>query len=284
MYIPFTFIGKKDYSQYGLDASDTDGIINIQTYENLYGFRMPDNIKYFESKSGRKYFATANEGDSKKFDESRIGDLILNESVFDDVNTLQNDNLLGRLKVINQLGYVIVNNSKIFNNLYSFSSRDFTMFEVIETGNDAPKIQEVFSSNSDFEIITANILGTVGFNSDEYNPSFDQRSDDKGPEPECITIGVCNNGKYFAFIGLERVGGVMVYDITDIDNGNGKFIEYINNRNWDIDITEGERASEEAGDIGPEQIRFINENVYGVALLVVASTESASITIYRINI
>ncbi len=68
------------------------------TYPNLYGLRMSDNIKYFESKSGRKYFATANEGDSKTFDELRVKDLELD----DDIDILQMDNKLGTLKVINQ--------------------------------------------------------------------------------------------------------------------------------------------------------------------------------------
>ncbi len=249
-------------------------MINIQTYENLYGLRMPDNIKYF---------ATSNEGDSKTFDESRVGDLQLNESIFNDINTLQNDNKLGRLKIINQLGYDIINNTKIYNKLYAWSSRDFTIFEVTETNNNIPEITEVFSSNSDFEIITADELGETGFNSDQYNPSFDTRSDDKGPECECIMVGKCNNGKYYAFIGLERVGGIMVYDITDIDNGNVMFVEYENNRNWDVSIVKGERASEKAGDIGPEQIRFIEENVYGVPLLVVASADSASVQVQVFN-
>lgn len=36
----------------------------------------------------------------------------------------------------------------------------------------------------------------------------------KGPEPENVTVGTVN-GRTYAFAGLERIGGVMICDITD---------------------------------------------------------------------
>ena len=35
----------------------------------------------------------------------------------------------------------------------------------------------------------------------------------KGPEPENVTVGTVN-GRTYAFVGLERIGGVMVYAKT----------------------------------------------------------------------
>ena len=48
------------------------------------------------------------------------------------------------------------------------------------------------------------------FNStNDENGSFDSRSDAKGPEPEAVTTGFLN-GNVYGFIGLERVGGIVV--------------------------------------------------------------------------
>ena len=38
--------------------------------------------------------------------------------------------------------------------------------------------------------------------------------DDKGPEPENIVVGKIGN-ETFAFIGLERSSGIMMYQITN---------------------------------------------------------------------
>ena len=70
----------------------------------------------------------------------------------------------------------------------------------------------MFDSGSDFERITAEQLGKNGFNASNDSNKEDGRSDDKGPEPEALTLGQI--GRTYAFIGLERVGGIMVYDIT----------------------------------------------------------------------
>ena len=54
-------LGTIDYSETGLDASDKDDTINIETYSNLYGLRMPDAIDFVEI-DGTEYVLTANEG------------------------------------------------------------------------------------------------------------------------------------------------------------------------------------------------------------------------------
>ena len=120
-----------------------------------------------------------------------------------------------------------------------------------------------------------------GFNSDYEGNSFDERSDAKGPEPEGITVGECENGRLYVFICLERVGGVMAYDFTDIDNIT--FVDYVNNRDFNMEWDEDVRPPEGAGDIGPEQIRFVPEQYYGEPLLVVSYPQSASVTMYRID-
>lgn len=83
----------------------------------------------------------------------------------------------------------------------------------------------------------------------DENGSFDARSDDKGPEPEAVTVGEIDGAAY-AFIGLERIGGIMVYDVSD--PGAPVFAQYINNRDFTGDAEAGT-----AGDLGPEGLRFI---------------------------
>lgn len=42
------------------------------------------------------------------------------------------------------------------------------------------------------------------------------------------------NGRTYAFVGLERIGGVMIYDITD--PSSVAFRNYVNSRNYSADI------------------------------------------------
>merc|ERR1712154_200118 len=223
-------LGTIDYSETGLDASDKDGIINIDTYSNLYGLRMPDAIDFVEI-DGTEYIITANEGDAKDFQESRVEDLELDPVAFPDADELQKEENLGRLKVLNQVG---INEDGQYEELYTLSSRDFTIWEVVKNNNDKiRRLELVYSSLDEFEQETATALGTDGFNSRGTYPSFDGRSDNIGPEPEGIAVGKCMNDgveRVFAFIALEEVGGIMVYDITDPEQS--KFVQYFNDRNF----------------------------------------------------
>jgi len=285
-FVDIFSLGTNDYGEYGLDASDEDQMINIATYPNLYGLRMPDAIDFFKSNDGREYIFTANEGDSKDFDESRVYNLDLDETSFDEYNVteLQLRKNLGRLIVTNLWGISDNDNNSTYSELYAFSSRDFTIFEVIRDENGEFEYSNfVYSNNNDFETISADMLGEDGFNANYHNPSFDTRSDNKGPEPESIATGTCNNGRSFAFIGMERVSGIFVYDITNLDDGEVQYIEYINNRDFTVEYLSGTRAPEEAGDVGPEQVRFVAEDVFGMPLLLVANAESSSVTMYRID-
>lgn len=201
-------LGIRDFSLYGLDASDRDNGINITRYPRLYGLRAPDALDYFQSVENRHYIITANEGDDKDFDVSRIEDMILDQNVFigvsvDDLKQQQN---LGRLKAINQLG--LGQTAGIYEEMYISGSRDFTIYEIKHGDDGISTMSFVYSSKAEFEEVTAVKLGTDGFNGDGYIPSFDTRSDNKGPEPEGIAVGTCGNDRIYAFIGLERANGV----------------------------------------------------------------------------
>jgi PKD repeat protein len=142
----------------------------------------------------------------------------------------------------------------------------------------------VFDSGSDFERITAERF-PENFNNDNAESDPDGRSDNKGPEPEGLALGQVG-GRYYAFIGLERVGGVMTYDITDPESA--EFVQYINERDFSVDIDEeiagGDAPSFAAGDLGPEGLAFATaeESPTDDPLVFVGHEISGTTTIFRV--
>ncbi len=275
-------LGFKDHSlpQNGLDASNKDDAINITTYPNLFGMYQPDEIASYSV--GRKtYLVTANEGDSRQFgdfdEEVKVKDLPLDPNAFPDADLLQQDEVLGRLEVTNTLGDT--DGDGDFDELYAFGGRSFAIWD--EYGN------LVFDSGDQFEkIIAARFPEDFNSNNDE-NQSFDNRSDNKGPEPEGITLAVIG-GRTLAFIGLERMGGIITYDITN--PFNPFFVDYTNNRDFSVifDVDqEGDpdptpEQLDAVGDLGPEGLLFIprHQSPNGKPLLVVANEVSGTTTLY----
>jgi hypothetical protein len=133
----------------------------------------------------------------------------------------------------------------------------------------------VHDSGDAFEVITAAMFPDH-FNASNTGTSFDNRSDDKGPEPEGVVIGHLFGGIY-AFIGLERIGGIMIYEVSN--PLAPVFQDYVNNRNFDADP-----ETPEAGDLGPEGLVVVSaeNSPIGEPLLVVANEISGSTTIYQI--
>ncbi|MCB0100233.1 MAG: hypothetical protein KDE46_31095, partial [Caldilineaceae bacterium] len=92
-----------------------------------------------------------------------------------------------------------------------------------------------------------------------------------------VEIGVLD-GKTYAFIGLERIGGVMIYDVSTPTAP--RFIDYVNNRDFS-----GDAAAGAAGDLAPEGIKFVpaEASPTGGPLLLVANELSGSMTVYAIE-
>ncbi|MGF1493135.1 MAG: choice-of-anchor I family protein [Microcoleaceae cyanobacterium] len=245
----------------GLDASDEDGEINIQNWP-VFGMFMPDSIGAFEV-NGQTFYAIANEGDDRGEDE-RIEDLILDPTAFPNAEELQQEENLGRLGVSTIDGDI--DGDGDFDQLFSYGARSFSIYDA--NGN------QVFDSGDDFEQITAAVFPEDFNSSNDENDDFDSRSDNKGPEPEGIEIGEVD-GNIFAFIGLERIGGVMVYDVTD--PASAEFVQYLNNRDFFGDAEAGT-----AGDLGPEGLEFVGAEASptGRPLLVVGNEVSGTTTVY----
>lgn len=228
-------LGSVDHSLTGngMDPSDRDGEIDIQTVP-VSGLRMPDALATAEI-AGQTYFLTANEGDARD-EDVRVGDIDLDPTAFPDAGTLQDDAELGRLGVSSIDGDT--DGDGHYDELFSYGSRSFTIFDASGA--------VVFDSGDDFEQIIASLRPANAFNNDDFptgeeDEVDENRSDNKGPEPEAIEVGVVD-GRTLAFIGLERDSGIMIYDITDPENI--VFLDYI--------------ESPILGHISPEVITFID--------------------------
>jgi hypothetical protein len=274
-------LGLKDHNVAGagLDASDEDGgtntntgtpAIKIQPYP-VRGMYQPDAISFFQA-NGVNYLITANEGEARADwpgynDETRVRQHCTNgldPSVFPDAANLILDSNLGRLRITanpnggregkNALGQC--------NELLSFGSRSFTIWNT--------EIQRVYDSGDELERRTT-ALPNVLFNASHDNNTLDGRSASKGPEPEGVVVAKFGR-KTFAFVGLERVGGVMVYDISN--PAAATYVTYLNTRTG---VT---------GDRGPEGLLFIPaaRSPNGQPLLVVGNEISGTTAIFQVNL
>ena len=254
--------GYEDYSTVAVDIDKKDEAYDPKTYESLRGIRMPDSIALY-SVDGTDYVVTANEGDSREWGDYLNED----ERDFKDGQTSPT----GKITAENSglTGKVVFFDSSDHDGLdanldYLFGGRSFTVYKADGNG-----LTEVFDSGSDFEAKTA-VYVPENFNCSNDDKSIDDRSGKKGPESESVTLGTVGE-KTYAFVGLERVGGVMVYDITD--PAHISFANYINSRDYSEDI---------AGDNSPEGLCFIpaGESWDGNAYLVAACEVSGTVAVY----
>ncbi|UBU09321.1 choice-of-anchor I family protein [Nonomuraea gerenzanensis] len=263
-------LGLKDHAEpaAALDASDRDGRIDIRPHP-VKGVYMPDAIAHFRER-GRTYLVTANEGDSRDWDchsdEVRVKDAELSPSAFPDAAALKQDAALGRLTV---LADSPKDAEGRYTELRAFGGRSISVRAADGT--------LVWDSGSELEQLVAREL-PAQFNADnEENGSFDSRSDNKGPEPEGVTVGEVR-GRTYAFAGLERVGGVVAYDLSD--PRRPRLAGYVNTRDFAGDVEAGT-----AGDVGPEGVLFIDahDSPTRTPLLVVGNEVSGTTAVYELR-
>jgi hypothetical protein len=271
-------LGFKDHLQPSnkLDASDSDAAVNNGSLKDginiknwpVLGMYQPDAIAAYEV-GGVTYVVTANEGDARDYtgfqEEVRVSSRTLDAAAFaaqgfPDVtngspNGLRNNANLGRLNVTNTLGNTDADAE--FEKLYVFGARSFSIRNA--------EGELVYDSGDDLEQRTKELVPD-SFNSNGTAATFDTRSDNKGPEPEAVAIGKVS-GKTYAFVGLERTGGVMVYDISDPTAP--EFVTYANTAPMDL---------------APEGLIFVKEDdsPNGKPLVIVSHEVSNTITIFEV--
>nr|WP_229648544.1 choice-of-anchor I family protein [Vibrio splendidus]MCC4877754.1 choice-of-anchor I family protein [Vibrio splendidus] len=304
-------LGGKLWDTAQLDASNKDkNIGNLQSYAMLEGLYMPDSITSY-SVDGNTYIVTANEGDGREYgikttqemcdekgfewdgDDYQGTDNYTTEKDFciayvDEVRgkkldvdanhplagALKDNKQLARLKVIKPQG-ILAADQKV----QAFGSRSFSIWD--ESG------ELVFDSGDDFARIVLE-QDPANFNStNDNNQSGDDRSDDKGVEPEAIEVAEIN-GKHYAFVGLERQGGIMVYDVTQPKNAS--FISYLNNRDFTQPVCtkvdedgdcDNDTYNAKVGDLGPESIKYFTRS--GNHFIAVGNEVSGSTSVYRVE-
>ena len=344
-------LGYKDHGTAGngLDVSDSDDAINIDTWPGVLGMYQPDSIAAYEV-DGETLLVTANEGDSRAWGEDdqaywdgdaskgfveefrvkhlvhvsgfdrRAGDdlppqlrdlaagALLNPTTFAycgataaDPGDCRADENLGRLTVAWTDGYRkdangdpvlfdasgnqnLAGDRLMYDNLYAYGARSFSIRDgegqlVWDSGD---QLEQYFASDACMLGANRTIPCTDYFNAThDEGDTFDNRSDNKGPEPEGVTVGQLGN-KTFAFIGLERIGGVMAWDITDPTAP--VLVDYLNTReDWTTEDPSTVLAT--AGDLGPEGLVFIapEDSPNGEALLVIGNEVSGTTAVYQIN-
>ncbi|KAA9089536.1 choice-of-anchor I family protein [Microbacterium radiodurans] len=264
----------------GFDASDRGGVIDIKPHPGVKGIPMPDGIASYSAAVAGKtatYLVTANEGDAREWGDyeepARVKDLgkdgLAPVCADSELATQLGDNDLGRLNVSIEEGLRTgPDGTPCYGELYAFGGRSFSIW-----GTDGTR---VFDSGDQFERILARVAPQY-FNSNHSEANLKGRSDDKGPEPENVAIGTIDDRTY-AFIVFERVGGVMVYDITDPTAAS--YVTYVNNRDFSA-----KPGTPEAGDLGPEGVQFIGaqRSPTGQPLLVTGSEVSGTTTVYAID-
>ena len=260
-----------------IDASNEDDGINLQTLP-IQGLRQPDAIAAYQT-NGQTYVVTANEGDGRDpedfsdllGDQRDLEDLALDLRAFPERARLQSEEIAGELEVSNNLGDL--DDDGDFDELYAFGARSFSILDA--DGN------VVFDSGDDLARIAADAFPD-NFQAADDDNSIDDRSDDAGVEPEGVTVGQIGDQLY-AFVGLERQGGVVVYNVTD--PADAQFVTYFNNRSFTAAGEIDETNFEQEGDLGPEGLAFISaaDSPTGNALLIVGNEVSGSIAFLELT-
>lgn len=228
----------------------------------LYGAYMPDSIAAF-SAQGKTYYITANEGDSRGIDEVQIKDLGKTGKPSADASA--GAALLdGDLKVLSN--GIDVDGDGDLDKLVAFGGRSFSILDAY--GN------LIYDSGDQIERLIAETLPSY-FNASHTNNSLDNRSDDKGPEPEAVVTALVG-GKVYAMVGLERIGGVAVYDVSDPYQPS--FVSYSNARDFSQTPALGQ-----GGDLGPEGLLFIPaaSSPSGLPLVAVANEISGTVGLFH---
>lgn len=284
-------LGAKSWANLNIDIQE-DGSVSFGQYTGLYGVYQPDTMANFTWK-GATFLITANEGDAREYffpsedeasclseggltfdeddgclaytDEVKVADLTAQAN--SELAMLQASAEADNLRVTSAMGDSDGNGE--YEAAYAYGTRSFTIWD--QNG------LVVYDSGDDFERITASVHGAQFNNSDDENAG-DSRSENKGPEPEALTVGVVGDRTY-AFIGTERMGGIFVYDVTN--PYDVQFAEYIINR----DLNEGLTANDVIGDLAPESLVFVSaqDSATGVPLLLVGNEVSGTVSVWQIT-
>jgi hypothetical protein len=300
-------LGFKDHGAAGngLDPSDRDnrgtatatcpGSTRVPTDVNLLcdritpwpgvrGMYQPDAIASFRS-GGETLLVTANEGDARSYPQSDLpggpdeGDVFTDEARVGDLTGLgytfgaplagnTGSAALGRLNVARPATIPGGPASGELTQVHSFGARSMSVWSaggtlVADTGDELERL--VFRGNGSWFPGDRATFNTT--NDPAEATQLDNRSDNKGPEPEAVAVGRVH-GTSYAFLGAERQGGIFAYDLSDPQRP--AFSGYANTR---------------PADLGPEGIAFVHrrDSPNGQPLLLVANELTGTLRVLGVS-
>ena len=240
---------------------------------NVFGVYMPDTVASFVV-GGKTYIITANEGDDRDDflaagETSRLSTLPLDAVAFPDATTIQDNATAGRLTVLAQTStgrFGDTDNDGDYDKLYVLGGRSYSII-------DATTGQLVYDSGSDVERYVYGELANDPNKDALFNKStVAGRLDNKGPEPEALTVGQIG-GEMYAFIGLERSSAILVINVNN--PAAPQFVQYIRST---TDFSDG--------DISPEGMKFVPsaKSPNGKPLLIVGYGDvSGTVAVYQFD-
>jgi hypothetical protein len=258
------------------DTSDRDSGAGPRNYANVVGASQPDAIASFKVGSGH-YFVTANEGDAREYtclnDDLRGSSLKVDTRRFPNWSTLSASAALGRAKVNPTIGDR--DGDGDIDTIHLRGSNSMTMYRngiaLWDSGELLDQIQiKAFG--------VANINGSHSYSSDKSTMNYvgQDRSDDKGSEPEGVAVGMVGNTRV-AILGLERMTALAVFDITQ--PRSPVFQE------WLQMLPAKATPAKDVKHWSPEGIIFVpaDKSPSGKALIITSYELSGSISIHQIE-
>lgn len=246
-------LGFKDHSVQGngLDMRKDDKA-EVKT-ENVYGVYMPDGLATFTA-GGKTYLVTANEGDAREWGDG--------DNAYENVDKFTIDGEEKVEALINEEHDGLEEGKH-----YLLGARSFSVWDTEDMSlafDSGDMIESYIAASEDY---------SAYFNCSNDDVELDSRSRKKGPEPEAVNVQTID-GKTYAFVALERQGGVMMFDITDLENV--EIVSYANSRDYTADM---------AGDVAPESVAFVPaaDALNEKNMLVVANENSGTIAIYSME-
>ena len=254
--------------------------------------------------------SSATDLEAEDADLSAVG---LDGTAFPDRGTLESNAAMGRLGVtrffpsvvgatstnpaIAYGGTTYAPDASGLSAAYTYGARSITIFKapagsgvgpatlVGDTGDVMEKkTAEFFSARTYFNTdwcTSSSGGGCSGSTVGKVNGRTESRSPKKGPEPEGLVLGNAF-GKTLAFVGLERVGGVMAFDISN--PASPTYLAYVNSAVLNGDFITG-KATAAAGDVSPEGLQFVraSDSPTGKPALFVSYELSGTTAIFNIN-
>nr|XP_022345718.1 uncharacterized protein LOC111138165 isoform X2 [Crassostrea virginica] len=285
-------LGFKDWKQYKLDPSDSDGGINIYPYP-IYGIYQPDSIRTV-TVGGREYIVTADEGDSKDYsglkltnpgfnENKRVNQITLanNSEVLQwarkkKIPNIQHDALLGRLYISSEDGRL---RDGTYDKLYTFGGRGFSVLR-------SDTMERIYDSGSSFEDSHAlrypKLFNSYPKSSANITDTFDTRSDSKGPETESIAIAY-DAARVIVFLGSERPGSISIYSFNN-DMTGGTLESVYSGANTILGTWGDAFAAGMLTNMDPDDIKYLApfQSPTGQPLLVVAGSDTGTVSLFHV--